>query len=311
LDLSLNAARQIESDREQVARHHRQTVERARYQSDLARSRYEAVDPKNRLVAAELERRWEASLLEQRQTEETLDRLIRQQPSRLTADETARIRALADDIPALWRAPSTSGVERQIILRALVEQVVVEVLGRSERVAVSIRWAGGFESRHEIRRAVGKFEQLESADVIRTRIVALNRQGWTHAAVAAQLNADHHRAASGGPFTAPIVSQLCRQFRADGLLSNRDPVSPNGDDGPSEYWRLGELAQHLGIKPATLSTWRRRGWVHAERVGQRWNLWADADELARLRQLADYQRSGLQRTPFDLTTPKERGPTTT
>jgi hypothetical protein len=306
LDLSVSAARQLESDREQVARHHRQTVDRARYQSDLARSRYEAVDPKNRLVAAELERRWEASLLEQRQAEEALDRFIRQQPSRLTAEEAGRIRALADDIPALWRAPSTSGLERQTIVRALVEQVVVEVLGRSERVAVSIRWAGGFESRHEIRRAVGKFEQLESADVIRTRIVALREQGCTHAAVAAQLNAEHHRAASGRPFTEPIVSQLCRQFRAEGLLSDGEALSPKEDRRRSAFWRLGELAQYLGIKPATLSTWRRRGWIHAERLGQRWHLWADGDELARLRQLTDHDRSGLQRTPLHLTTPKQR-----
>jgi DNA invertase Pin-like site-specific DNA recombinase len=309
LDLSLSAARQIESDREQVARHHRQTVERARYQSELARSRYEAVDPKNRLVAAELERRWEASLLEERQAEETLDRLIRQQPSRLTAEETAQIRALADDIPTLWQAPSTSGVERQTILRALVEQVVVEVLGQSERVAVSIRWAGGFESCHEIRRAVGKFEQLESADVIRARIVALKQQGWTHAAVAARLNADRHHAASGRPFTEPMVSQLCRQFRAEGLLLDDKALSQD-DNRPSEYWRLGELAQYLGIKPETLSTWRRRGWVHAERDGQRWHLWADADELARLRQLTDHHRIGLERTPLHLTTPKKRSQNT-
>ena len=306
LDLSLSATRQIESDRQQVSRHHQQTVERARYQSDLARSRYEAVDPKNRLVAAELERRWEASLLEQRQVEETLDRFVRQQPSRLTAEEMARIRALADDIPTLWQAPSTSGIERQTILRTLVEHVVVEVLGRSERLTVSIRWAGGFESCHEIRRAVGKFEQLESADVIRARIVALKQQGWTHAAVASQLNADHHRAPSGGPFTVPIVSQLCRQFRAAGLLTDDEAFSRNEDDRPSEYWRLGELAQYLGIKQATLSTWRRRGWVHAERVGQRRHLWADGEELARLRQLTDHHRSGLQRTPPHLTTPKQR-----
>jgi DNA invertase Pin-like site-specific DNA recombinase len=306
LELSLSAARQIESDRQQVARHHQQTVERARYQNDLARSRYEEVDPKNRLVAAELERRWEASLLEQRQAEETLDRFLGQQPCRLTTEETARIRALADDIPALWQAPSTSGIERQTILRALVEQVVVEVLGHSERVAVSIRWAGGFESRHEIRRAVGKFEQLESADVIRARIVELKQQGWTHAAVAAQLNAEHHHSASGRPFTEPVVSQLCGQFRAAGLLSDDEALSRNEDHGGSDYWRLGQLARYLGIKPETLSTWRRRGWVHAERVGARRMLWADAEELARLRRLTDHHRSGLQRTPPHLTTPTRR-----
>jgi DNA invertase Pin-like site-specific DNA recombinase len=311
LDLSFSAARQIEADRQQVARHHQQTIERARYQSDLARSRYEAVDPKNRLVAAELERRWEASLLEQRQAEETLDRFLRQEPSRLTTEEAARIRTLADDIPALWQAPATSGVERQTILRALVEQVVVEVIGRSERMAVTIRWAGGFKSCHEIRRAVGKFEQLESADVIRARIVALKQQGWTHAAVAAQLNAEHYHAASGGAFTAPIVSQLCGQFRAEGLLADDTILASNDEQGLCEYWRLSVLAKYLGIKQETLSTWRHRGWVHAERVGQRWRFWADADELARLRQLADYDRTGLQRTPPHLTTPKPRNQTST
>jgi len=190
IELSLNAAGQIESDRQQVAKHHRQTVERARYQSELARGRYESVDHKNRLVAAALERRWEAALLEQRTAEEALDRFLEQQPSHLTSEEAARIRSLATDIPALWQAKSTSGIERQTILRALVEQVVVEVIEQSERVTVSICWVGGFESRHEIRRAVGKFEQLESADEIRSRIIALKQQGHTHEAVARQLNAD-------------------------------------------------------------------------------------------------------------------------
>lgn len=306
LDLSLSAAQQIESDRQEVSRHHQQTVERARYQSDLARSRYEAVDPKNRLVAAELERRWEASLLEQRHAEESLDRFLREQPSRLTVEEMKRIRALAQDIPALWQAPSTSGIERQTILRALVEQVVVEVLSRSERVAVSIHWAGGFESRHEIRRAVGTFQQLESADAIRARIVALKQQGWPHATVASQLNAEDYHAASGGPFTAPIVSQLCRQFRAAGLLTDARASSRDEDNHPSKFWQLGKLSRYLGVKQATLSTWRRRGWVHAERLGKRWHLWADGDELARLRQLTAHQRSGLKRTPIHLTTPKRR-----
>lgn len=225
----------------------------------------------------------------------------------MTAQEAAQIRALADDIPALWRAPSTSGIERQTVLRALVEQVVVEVLGGSERVAVSIHWKGGFESRHEIRRAVGKFTQLESCDMIRDQIIALKQRGWTHAEVAAQLNADRHRSASGQPFTEPIVSQLCRQFRAAGRLSDDATPGLNPDRCPPGHWRLGNLARYLGIKQETLSTWRRRGWVHAERVGQRWRLWADAEELVRLRQLAAHNRTALRQTPLHLTTPKQRG----
>ena len=111
IDLSLSAARRIEADRQQIGKHHRQTVERARYQSELARSRYESVDHQNRLVAAELERRWEAALIAQRQAEETLDRLLQQQPPRLTAEESSRITSLANDIPALWHTQATSGIE--------------------------------------------------------------------------------------------------------------------------------------------------------------------------------------------------------
>jgi DNA invertase Pin-like site-specific DNA recombinase len=298
IELSLSAARQIEADRQQVARHHRQMVERAHYQSELARSRYESVDHKNRLVAAELERRWESALVEERQAVETLDRFLAQHPPRLTAEEAARIAALAQDIPALWQAESTSGVERQTILRALVEQVVVEVIEQSERVAVSIRWWGGFESRHEIRRPVGKFARLEAADAIRARIVDAKQQGATHAAVAAQLNAEQFRTASGGSFTTPIISQLWCKF------STEDSQHQGGIQPP--YWKLGTLARRIGLKPETLSTWRRRGWVHADYQGQRWLLWADYDELHRLQRLAAHNRRALQRIPADLTTPKQR-----
>lgn len=299
IDLSLSAAQRIEADRQQVAKHHRQTVERARYQSELARGRYESVDHQNRLVAAELERRWEAALVEQRQAQETVDRVLQQQPPRLTAEETARIKSLANNIPALWHAQATSGIGRQTIFRALVEQVVVEVIGQSERVTVSIRWSGGFESRHELRRAVAKFEQLESADAIRQRVVALKQQGLTPTAVAARLNAEQFRSASGRLFTAPIIRQLCRKLRAQGNLQPRSATK-------SPHWKLGALARRLGMKSQTLSTWRRRGWVHADRDGNHWLLWADADELRRLQRLAAHDRQRLQQIPANLTTPKER-----
>lgn len=299
IELSLTAAQHIESDREQVARHHRQTVERARYQSELARGRYESVDHNHRLVAAELERRWEMALLEQRKAEEMLERLLQQQPSRLTAEEMARITSLATDIPALWCAESTSGIDRQTILRALVEHVTVEVLGHSERLAVTIRWSGGFESQHEIRRAVGKFEQLESASEIRSRIVTLKQQGYTNEAVARHLNDEGFHSTRCSIFTPTIINQLCRKFRSEGHLPDQAVVAV-------EYWKLGDLAKHLGIKPETLSTWRRRGWVHADQVGQRWILWADTKELNRLQQLAEHDRKGLAKTPPQLTTPRQR-----
>ena len=161
------------------------------------------------------------------------------------------------------------------------------------------RGAGGFESQHEIRRPVGKFEQLESANEIRSRIVALKQQGYTHEAVARCLNDEHFYSASGGPFTPPVISQLCRKFRSEKHLSDKATV-------PIEYWKLGDLAKYLEIKPETLSTWRRRGWVHADQVGHRWILWADTEELNRLQQLAHHDRRNLQKVPPQPVTPKRR-----
>ena len=166
LELSLQAANCIEAEQQQIETHHRQTAARAAHDADVARRRYEAVEPDNRLVAAELERRWESALQAQRKAEEALNRFCREKPSRLTAEQRESILALAQDIPALWHGSSTENTDRQMVIRALIDRIVVEVLGGTERVTVAIHWAGGFESHHEIRRAVNRFEELEAASEI-------------------------------------------------------------------------------------------------------------------------------------------------
>lgn len=296
INVSLAAASDVEADRAKLAGHHRQTVERSVYQSELARRRYEEVDPGNRLVAAELERRWEAQLLEQRQAEESLHRFEQKQPSKLTAAEAKQIQELSQDIPSLWNAPTTSGVDRQTVFRILVDRIEVEIIGSSERVGIVIHWVGGYDSHHEIRRSVQKFEQLESADTIRDAIIEMKRGGISHPIVAKQLNAAGYHSTQGSEFTAAIVSNLCRQFREQGV-----DLSVSADDRS-----LTDLAAELGIKRETLNTWRVRGWVHADRTGQRWVFRVDADELARLKKLAKYNRSPLIKTPKELTTPKRK-----
>ena len=58
---------------------------------------------------------------------------------------------------------------------------------------------------------------------------------------------------------------------------------------------------------ATVHKWQRLGWVHSRKVtvaSGRWALWADADELERLRQLRAYQRKWPEpRYPQALTAP--------
>ena len=64
------------------------------------------------------------------------------------------------------------------------------------------------------------------------------------------------------------------------------------------------------MRIATFHKWQRLGWVHSRKVpvaAGRWALWADADELERLRQLRASQRKWPEpRSPQALTTPKRR-----
>jgi DNA invertase Pin-like site-specific DNA recombinase len=301
LALSLQAAECIEAEQQRIETHHRQTVERATHDADVARRRYETVEPENRLVAAELERRWESALQVQRKAEEAYDRFCREKPSRLTAEQRESILALAQDIPALWHGSSTCNTDRQLIIRALIDQIVVEVLGGTERVSVAIHWAGGFESHHEIRRAVSRFEKLEAADEIAQRIRVLCDEGYRLPDIADQLNREGYCPARGEKYTKTSVGALCRKLRRLGMIARHPAVKPN-------YWRPSSLAKRLGVKRSTLSGWRRRGWVQAQQVGGRRMYWADQAEMKRLEQLAARDRTGFKVTPRKLTTAVSRMP---
>ena len=129
IEASLALVESLEAERAALDRHWRQKRERAAYEVERARRSYAAVEPENRLVARNLERAWEAALTDEARLEAEYERLKRTQAQRPSAAELAAIRELTDDLPALWRAPTTTQAERQTIVRLLLERVLVEVVG--------------------------------------------------------------------------------------------------------------------------------------------------------------------------------------
>ncbi len=302
IELSLKAAECIDSDHQRLEQHHRQTVERATYEAELARRRYEEVDPSNRLVAAELERSWESSLQSQRKAEEALNRFRHETPKQLTAEQRQAIVELAHDIPRLWQSAAATNVDRQKIVRSLIDRIVVEVKYKTERLSVNIHWAGGFESQHEVRRRVNTFGQLEESAAIAKRIQQLYDEGYPLSEIARLLNQDRFKPPKGPRFTQTSMGALCRTLRRMGVIAKHRRIEPS-------FWRAGELSRLLGVKKPTLSGWRKRHWVQARQVGTRWIYWADQDELKRLRRLADQRPNGSTPTPDELTKPASKMPT--
>ncbi len=77
-----------------------------------------------------LERDYEAALAAHQTLENEHQRGLTREPERLTLEVQAAVHRLAEDIPALWGAPSTTARDRQTIARTMLERVVIPSAGR-------------------------------------------------------------------------------------------------------------------------------------------------------------------------------------
>jgi len=308
LELSLAAAGDIEAERERLHRHWQQQLERAGYEAERAARQYHAVEPENRLVARELERRWEAALQTQRQVEEDYHRFEAEQPRGLSPQDRDAVRALATQIPDLWEAETTTAADRKAIVRQLIDRVVVAVQEDSEYVDVTIHWVGGMTSAHELIRPVGRYEQMRDYEELLGCIRELREQGRSARQIAEQLNGEGWRPPRRrATFNAAMIRKLISTSVVGVNRSGSTEASAQLESG--EWW-FGVLARQLDMPPATLYCWLRRGWVQGRQLPGacgRWIVWADADELGRLRRLRARSRSWSEDPPAeDLTTPKTR-----
>jgi DNA invertase Pin-like site-specific DNA recombinase len=303
VELSMQVHADVEQERKRLEKHWQQRRQRARYDVELAERRYQAVDPENRLVASALEKRWEELLAQEKQLQEEYDRFLRQTPVGLSAEERARITALTSDIPTLWNAPGTTNVDRKQIVRCLVERVTVNVRTDSEVMGVTIHWAGGFESQHEITRPVRRYEQLRDLEPLLDRAAELRASGQTIRQIAEQLNAEGFHTPTGrGRIKGPMVNRLL-QLR--GIVPNER--AHDESLGRHEWWLI-DLADELKTSRGKLQEWANRGWVHGRKTPVQgcWILWADADELRRLCKLIAKSRPGKNRHATELKIPKKQ-----
>jgi DNA invertase Pin-like site-specific DNA recombinase len=291
LEVSMTTADQVQRQRDATDRIWRQRLERADYAVDRARRQYQLVEPENRLVARQLERDWEAALADRQRLGEDYDRFTAARPRILTPGEREQIRALAHDIPAIWNAPSTTNAERKQLIRYLVEQVRLEVLGDSERVQVQITWAGGHRTDGELVRPVATLQQLSYYPRLASRVRELAAGGHTPGQIARRLNDEGFRPPKRRErFGAQGVRDI--MGRLDCASRPGYPTHPAPELGEHEWW-LTDLARAVGMPRTTLFSWLQRGWLAARQQPDPPRLWivrADPNEVQRLRQLHQLPR---------------------
>lgn len=232
-------------------------------------------------MARQLAQEWEAKLAAQQQRQADYRRVGEQRPRLLSAAERDAIRQLAQDLPALWHAATTTVADRKAILRQLIHQIRVASEEVSERLQVTIDWASGNQSTGVVIRPISQLAHLSYYPPLCERVRQLAAEGLNATAIAEQLAHDGYRTSRNQARFRPETIRLLMN-----RLGLRQPQRRPRDQLKPQEWWLTDLARQLEIPSGTRYRWLRRGelqaYQHATR--QRWVVWADPTELERLRQ---------------------------
>ena len=277
VEAALEAAEQMREQREARRRAAEMELEQARYEVRLAARRYEAVDPEQRLVAAELETRWNAALQKVRDLEKKLQTLA-SDPQSAAIPSKEVLLSLAQDLPAVWDAPTTDMKLKQRIVRILVREIVVDIEEERHEIVMLLHWAGGRHSEVRIKKSrAGQHRyctQLEAVEVVR-RMAGQ----FTDEQIASTLNRLGMRTGAGNTWNEGRVYSL-RHYHE---LAAYDASCPQTD-----ILTLEQAARRLGVSPTVVRHLIHHKTVPATQVvpGAPWQIPAEAVELPTVRQAA-------------------------
>jgi DNA invertase Pin-like site-specific DNA recombinase len=267
LEVAMQVFDEIRTRREEVVRVHKARLERARHEAGLAQQRFLRVDPRNRLVADTLERRWNDALRAVATIEEEVSRAATDQIPDLTSEQMIQIRKLAEDFPAVWDNPRTSARDRKRMIRLLIEDVT---LFKADAIHIKIRFKGGKtkEMQVPIPLAAWQARQTAPAVVERIREMACTK---TDNEITEQLNKEGVQSGTGIHFRGRSVQMLRRNYNIP---------------GPYSYLRMKgfltaeELADRIGVIPATVKKWGKIGVLRCQRYNDKGQvLYEDPGEI--------------------------------
>ncbi|MGH3632215.1 MAG: recombinase family protein, partial [Sciscionella sp.] len=253
---SAQAVEELEHAHELRLAGQRLAVERAQFEADRAQRQYDACEPENRLVARTLEGRLEHTLGELERERRKLVELDSRRPEPLTGAEREALARIANDLPRLWAAETTTDRDRKELLRTLIAEIVVTVVEEPRRAEVEICWEGGARTQLTvslIHRGVESTRTPENTVELIRRLAAHSNDRQ----IAAILNKQGRRTGTGLPFTDPRVKFLRQKH---GI---RAAPPPNPD---SDLHTIQQAARELGVNHTTIYRWLRAGLLPGEQT---------------------------------------------
>jgi hypothetical protein len=255
LEVSMAAFDQVAAQARQLDRQWQLTLERARYEAELARRRFVAVEPENRLVARTLEREWNERLadIERMERDATLRPPL---ASRLVdPEEQQRVLALARDLSKVWHAPTTPQTARKQLLGYLIKDVT---LCRGETtIQVAIRWQTEACTVFEVPRPKRSYEVRRTDPAVVARIRSLAPE-HTDRQIAALLDQEGLRSGTKSSFTADRVQWIRYKHSIPSGCPDGPAACRNGSRGDGRYTAQ-VAAERLNVTVSTIAAWCQSG----------------------------------------------------
>lgn len=253
LELNLKAIQEIEKERKRLDNIWKQRLERAAYEVKRCFRQYNAVDPENRLVARNLETSWEKALSEEEKLKKEYEKFLETQPASLSKEEIESISRLSFNVPEIWAAPSTTSIDKQIIIRQLIEKIIVTVKDDSEIVEMEFFWAGGYKTKETMVRPVAKLDQLSYYSILEKCVKENYRKGKNVKEIADILNTKGLKPPKRSEkFSSGMVQSLLCRF---GLTCLKRKSNIKEIDINKNECTVSELSYKLDIPRATIHQW--------------------------------------------------------
>jgi hypothetical protein len=269
LTIALEAVAHLEAQARAIAHQWQLRLERARYAADHARRRYLEVEPEYRLVARSLERDWNERLTALDQLERDYAAMRPTAWSPVSEAERQGIMDLVHDLPAVWRAKTTTHAERKHVVRLLMKDVMLTKLEKAVRVEV--RWQTPACSTLEVPRP-------QPASVVRRtapEVIECIRQ-WapdhTDIEIAARLNQEGYRSGQGSTFTASKIEWLRYAYGIKSGCPLGPAACPSGQRGDGRY-SARTAADLLNVTVYTIADWCKAGKLDGVQVAPRGPWW--------------------------------------
>ena len=247
IDAALRALENLNQESDKRLGLLRLELQQAEYEADRAFRQYNRADPENRLVAPTLEANWNRKLehvevvkgrIEAAQTE------IRP----LSAEQEQSLLRLADDLPHIWNAGSTTMEVRKRIIRAVLEEAVVDVDEKRVKIILDLHWKGGVHTHLEVRKnRTGEHRYCTDQQVV--ELVRQLASQLPDTAIVPILNKLGYKTGHGNAWSADRV----RSLRSNHGIAVFDP------NAPRTWVTLQQAARRLGVCDQSVRNLIREG----------------------------------------------------